>query len=124
MRQDIDCPGLQLPRPDGGVREIDVTTMTPEHLWCLFLKPDVNGGYLGKSAVNHLVQKNEDGFAQAYPGGKFSKNGAIGLEAQRACFVEHLGDAARLQVTHTHTPTHTHPPPPPLTPHPPPTGGA
>jgi hypothetical protein len=67
---DGDCPGLEVSRDDGGVREIDVCSMTPDHLWNLFLKPDVGGGYLGKSVVNHLVQKNHDNFAATYPGGK------------------------------------------------------
>jgi len=95
---DATCPGLQPPRPDGGVREIDVCSLTPEHAWNLFLKPDVGGGYLGKSVVHFLVQKNAAGFAAAYPGGKFTK--AVDVEAQRICFVAHLADGAVLQAVH------------------------
>jgi hypothetical protein len=75
--------------------------MTADHLWNLFLKPDVGGGYLGKSVVNHLVQKNHENFAATYPGGKFSKGGLpTELAAQRECFVAHLADGARLQSVH------------------------
>jgi hypothetical protein len=90
------CPGLQLPRPDGGIREVDVFSMTPEHLWSLFTNTSVNGGYLGKSVVHHMMQKHA---SLAYPGGKFCKT-AINFEQQRLCFVEHCADPVHLQQVH------------------------
>lgn len=83
--EDTNCPGLQLPRPDGDVRTIDVCRLAPEHLWHLFLNASVNGGYLGKSVIHFLVQKFE-AFASAYPSGKFSKTSPQ-LEQQRQCFI-------------------------------------
>jgi hypothetical protein len=90
------CPGLQAPRPDGGIREIDVFSMAPDHVWSLFTNTSVNGGYLGKSVVHHMIQKHS---TLAYPGGKFCKT-AIDFEQQRLCFVEHCADAAHLRQVH------------------------
>jgi hypothetical protein len=93
---DYSCPGLQPPRGDGGVREVDVFSMSPEHVWNLFLNTSVNGGYLAKSVVHHLIQKHSD---LAYPGGKFCKT-AVDFEQQRLCFVQHCADADRLRQVH------------------------
>jgi hypothetical protein len=82
---DANCPGLQLPRPDGGVRAIDVCRLAPEHLWHLFINASVNGGYLGKSVIHFLVQKFE-AFASAYPSAKFCKTSPQ-LEQQRQCLL-------------------------------------
>jgi len=83
--EDANCPGLQLPRPDGGLRAIDVCRLAPEHLWHLFLNTSVNGGYLGKSVIHFLVQKFE-AFASAYPSAKFCKTSPQ-LEQQRQCLL-------------------------------------
>ena len=53
---DPNCPGLQMARDNGDARELDVVSMSPEHLWHLFMNPSVNGGYLGKSVIQVWVQ--------------------------------------------------------------------
>jgi hypothetical protein len=53
---DPNCPGLQMARDNGDARELDVVSMTSEHLWQLFMNPNVNGGYLGKSVIQVWVQ--------------------------------------------------------------------
>ena len=95
---DDACPGLELPRGDGGVRELDVGACSPIHLWHLFLNASVNGGYLGKSVIHFLVHKHPD-FAAAYPGGKFCKTNADAnqLELQKQPFLAHCSDAGHLQ---------------------------
>jgi len=95
---DPNCPGLQPPRPDEDVREVDVVSLNPDHLWHLFCNASVHGGYLGKSVINHLVSKHDD-FASAYPGGKFSKN-ALNVESQKSCFVRFCNDADHLDSVH------------------------
>jgi hypothetical protein len=82
---DSNCPGLQMPRDDEGVREVDVASLNPDHLWHLFCNPSVNGGYLGKSVIQFLVSKHAE-FEASYPGGKFSKS-ALNVETQKSCFV-------------------------------------
>ena len=95
---DAACPGLQPPRGDDGVRELDVCACDPSHLWHLFLNASINGGYLGKSVIHFLVQ-GTPAFAAAYPGGKFNKS-SPNLEAQKLAFLAHCSDATRLQAVH------------------------
>ena len=88
---DDACPGLEQPRGDGGVRELNVCACNPNHVWHLFLNASINGGYLGTSIVHFLVHKHPD-CAAAYPGGKFCKTSAdvTQLESQKLCFLAHL----------------------------------
>jgi hypothetical protein len=83
---DPNCLGLELPRGDGGVRELDVCICTPTEIWHLFNNAAVNGGYLGKSVIHFLVQ-NHPTFAASYPGGKFSKYDLASIDEQSRCFI-------------------------------------
>ena len=58
---------LEAERGDGGQRWVDVNLASGEDIWSLFLSPNLNGGYLGKSIVHFLCAQNTD-FAAAYPG--------------------------------------------------------
>jgi hypothetical protein len=88
LELDADCPALELPRGDGGVRRLDVCACNPDQLWSLFLNQRIGGGYLGKSVIAFLVQKHAD-FAAAYPGRKFCKTNFQTLIEQKRCFTAH-----------------------------------